>query len=118
MWCGKMVVLPERKHGEVDERMADEHAAIGEPAAVAVAVLHDLTEDHVQQETSSAAARPTAAAGKPPTNRRLPRSPTRLPQRAMRNECGPHHSQRPDRNQRANFALIVESLRQELQDRT
>ena len=46
----QVIILAHRKHGEIDERMAQKHAAVGEPAAVAVAVLHDLPQHHEQRE--------------------------------------------------------------------
>ena len=46
----QMVVLPQRKDGELDKRIDEEDARVGQPAAVAVAVLHELAQDHEERK--------------------------------------------------------------------
>ena len=46
----QVIVLAHREDGEVDERVDEEDARVGQPAAIAVAVLHELPQDHEERE--------------------------------------------------------------------
>ena len=46
----QVVVLSDGEHREVDAAMDEEDARVGQPAAVAVAVLHQLPQDHEERE--------------------------------------------------------------------
>ena len=49
---GKMIILADGEHAEIDEFVYEKYACVRDPTPVAITVLHNLPEDHEEGKRS------------------------------------------------------------------